>query len=61
MNKYLKNGIIFILIWSAFPADWSCIAVLAILSMYRNRGNLKEQMKQIFVGFSVWNHIIFLC
>ena len=27
---WLKRIITFILIWSAFPADWSCIAVLAI-------------------------------
>ena len=59
MNKYLKNGIIFILIWSAFPADWSCIAVLAILSMYRNRGNLKEQMKQIFLWVFLYGIISF--
>ncbi len=27
-----------------FPADWSCIAVMAIISMYSHRGNLKKQM-----------------
>lgn len=44
MNKWLKNAIIFLLIWSAFPANWSCIAVLAIIAMYRRRGDLKGQM-----------------
>ncbi|NLJ70136.1 MAG: conjugal transfer protein TraX [Clostridiaceae bacterium] len=44
MNKYLKFAIIFVLIWSAFPADWSCIVVLAILHMYRKRGDIKGQM-----------------
>ncbi len=34
MKNWVKNTIIFVLIWSAFPADWSCIAVLAILEMY---------------------------
>ena len=43
-NVFIKNIIIFILIWSAFPADFSCIVVLAIMGMYRNRGNLKKQM-----------------
>lgn len=38
-----KNVLIFFLIWSAFPADWSCIAVLAPVAIYRNRGNLKRQ------------------
>lgn len=41
--KILKHILIFVLVWSAFPADWSCIAVLAILGIYRNRGNLKKQ------------------
>lgn len=27
-----------------FPSDWSCIAVMAIVSMYDNRGNLKKQI-----------------
>lgn len=44
MNKYLKFAIVFVLIWSAFPADWSCIAVLAIQHMYRKRGDVKGQM-----------------
>lgn len=33
----------------AFPADWSCIAVLSIVEMYAGRGNLKEQMKFIII------------
>ena len=44
INKCLKHIIIFVLVWSAFPADWSCIAVLAVLGMYKHRGNLKKQM-----------------
>lgn len=50
INIHLKHIIIFILIWSAFPADWSCIAVLAIMEMYKNRGNLKKQM----VSMMIW-------
>jgi len=44
LKKWMKEAVIFILIWSAFPADWSCIAVLAILQMYRRRGSLEAQM-----------------
>ena len=33
-----------------FSADWSSIAVMAILSMYSNRGNLKKQM----LSMSFW-------
>ena len=47
LKPWLKFIILFILIWSAFPADWSCIAVLAILGMYAHRGNLKKQMLKI--------------
>ena len=43
INKVIKNILIFVLIWSAFSADWSCIAVLAIIGIYRNRGNLIKQ------------------
>lgn len=44
MNKYLKWILTFVLVWSAFPADWSCIAVLAITDMYKRRGNLEKQI-----------------
>lgn len=43
LNGSIKNVLIFVLVWSAFPADWSCIAVLAIIGIYRNRGDLKKQ------------------
>lgn len=33
-----------------FSSDYSCISVMAILSMYSNRGNLKEQ----FISMSFW-------
>ncbi|MGI6608314.1 MAG: TraX family protein [Erysipelotrichaceae bacterium] len=59
MNKYLKNIIIFVLIWSAFPADWSCVAVLAILNMYRKRGDLKGQMREIVLWVFVYGLVSF--
>ena len=43
LNHKLKTAIIFLLIWSAFPADWSCIAVLAIFQINKYRGNLPKQ------------------
>lgn len=49
INNFVKHIIIFILVWSAFPADWSCIAVLAIMGMYKNRGNLKKQMINVMI------------
>ena len=49
MNSFLKHLIIFVLVWSAFPADWSCIAVLSISGIYRNRGNLNKQMSSMVI------------
>ena len=48
-HEGLKNILIFLLIWSAFPADWSCIAVLAIIGIYKNRGDLKKQTLSMMV------------
>lgn len=59
MNKYLKFAIIFVLIWSAFPADWSCIAVLAIVNMHRKRGDLKGQMKAMIFWVFIYGVISF--
>lgn len=59
MNKYLKFAIIFVLIWSAFPADWSCIAVLAIVNMYSKRGDLKGQMKAMVFWVFIYGVISF--
>ena len=47
MREWQRTAAVFLLIWSAFPGDWSCIAVLSVVGMYRNRGNLKKQMTAI--------------
>ena len=44
LKAWQKKLIQTILIFSAFPADWSCVAVMAILGMYSQRGNLEKQM-----------------
>jgi len=49
LNQTVKFIITFVLIWSAFPADWSCIAVLAILQMNKYRGNIGKQMLAMMV------------
>lgn len=59
INKYLKEILIFVLIWSAFPADWSSIAVLAIVSMYPKRGDLKGQMKAMLPWVVLYEVISF--
>ena len=59
LKPWLKHIIIFILVWSAFPADWSCIAVLAIIGISKNRGNLKKQMLTIILWVTVYAIVSF--
>lgn len=59
INKWLKKIIIFVLIWTAFPADWSCLAVLAIMDMYKKRGNLKKQMMAMIPYVAIYGIVSF--
>lgn len=59
MKDWLKKILIFVLIWSAFCADWSCIAVMAILEMYKKRGDLKGQMLEIIQWVTMYGVIAF--
>lgn len=43
-KPWQKYGLLILINLITFPADWSCIAVMAIVSMYSHRGNLKKQM-----------------
>ena len=54
LKIWQKRLIQTILILSAFPADWSCIAVLAILGMYEKRGNLEKQMLKMIPWVTVY-------
>lgn len=42
-----------------FPSDWSCIAVMAIISMYKNRGNVKKQTASMMLWVVVYAVISF--
>ncbi len=55
--KQLQFVLQVFLVLSAFPADWSCIAVLAILGMYPKRGNLKGQMFEI-IQWTFWYGLV---
>ena len=54
LKKWQKTAVQTVLILSAFPADWSCIAVLAIIGMYSERGNLERQMLKMVGWVSVY-------
>lgn len=38
----------------AFPADWSCIAVLTVAAFYFNRGDFKKQMMMLLFCVSMY-------
>lgn len=59
LNHTAKSILIFVLVWSAFPADWSCIAVLAIIGIYSNRGNLKRQTAIMMVWVCLYAAVSF--
>ncbi|MBQ2412832.1 MAG: conjugal transfer protein TraX [Anaerotignum sp.] len=42
-----------------FPADWSCVAAMAILFMGTNRGNFREQMNWMMVWTLVYAAVYF--
>ena len=50
LKEWQKWLLIILINVITFPADWSCIAVMTVISMYSNRGNLKKQ----FLGMSFW-------
>lgn len=50
LKEWQKYALVILIDVITFSADWSCIAVMAILSMYSNRGNLKKQI----AGMSFW-------
>lgn len=44
-----------------FPSDWSCIAVMAILSMYDHRGNLEKQMGCMMFWVALYSIVSYFC
>lgn len=43
-----------------FPSDWSCIAVMAIIAFYSNRGQLKKQISSMMFWVIIYAIISFL-
>ena len=43
-RAWLRYVLVILICLITFPADWSCIAVMAIVFMYDHRGDLKKQM-----------------
>lgn len=60
MRNWVKLALSIVLILSAFPANWSCIAVLAIIGMYEKRGDLRAQMKVMLLYVAMYAAVSFL-
>lgn len=62
LKPWQKSVIIGVICVVTFCADWSCIAVLAIVSIYENRGSFKRQMAGMlcFVAMYAAVYVIFI-
>ena len=60
LKNWQKWVLIILINVITFSADWSSIAVMAILSMYENRGNLKKQMLSMSFWVLIYAIVSFL-
>ena len=60
LKEYQKWILVILINIIAFPADFSSIAVMSILSMYSARGNLNKQMKVMMLWLSLYALISFI-
>lgn len=61
LKKWQKYLLLIVINVITFPADWSCIAVMAIVSMYDNRNNLKKQMQGMMFWVFIYAIVSFFC
>ena len=60
LKGWQKSVLVMIICVITFCSDWSCIAVLAILAIYGNRGNLKKQVSGMMICVLMYAVIYFL-
>lgn len=53
LKQWQKWLLVILLNIITFSADWSCIALMIILSMYGNRGNLNKQMSNLMMWTAI--------
>ena len=61
LKEWQKRLLETVIILLAFPGDWSSIAVLSILYMYKNRTNLKRQMLCMMAFVVMYGVVSFFC
>jgi len=59
-STWQKAGLTILICLVSFPADWSCIAAMAILGIGSNRGNFKAQMTGMMVWTAIYAAVYFL-
>lgn len=59
IKHWMKIIILLLINVVTFPSDWSCIAVMAIVAIYSNRGNLKKQMGIMMIWVAIYAIISF--
>lgn len=57
LKMWQKQILIFMLIWAAFPADWSAPAALAVLYIGINHGNFKKQMVSLVICIAIYSTV----
>lgn len=59
LKQWQKWLLVILLNIITFSADWSCIALMIILSMYGNRGNLNKQMSNLMMWTAIYAFVSF--
>ncbi len=60
LKEWMKTFLIILICLLTFCSDWSCIAVMAIVSIGSNRGNFKKQMSGMMFYVTLYAIIYFL-
>lgn len=60
LKEWQKWGLVIFINIITFSADWSCIAVMSILTIYNHRNNIKDQMKGLMFWVFIYALISFI-
>lgn len=59
LKEWQKTLLVILIDVITFPSDWSCISVMIILAMYKNRDNLNKQMVSLLLWTFVYGLVSF--
>ena len=60
-RPWQKLALVLLVCLITFPADWSCVAAMAVFFMGTERGNFQKQMGWMMVWTSIYSAVYFLC